>query len=65
MNNENWKYGYCECGAKLTPAWFTQYEYDKHGIKTGRKRIACSHLTCPCCFKNYAVDDSFDESWHG
>lgn len=56
---------YCdECGIKLIPIIFIDYEYDNNMIKTGRKRKAISHLTCPQCLKNYTVDDSFDENWH-
>lgn len=64
MNEGNWKYGYCECGAMLIPVWYTEYEYNKYGYETGRRRTACSHLTCAYCLKNYIVDDTFDEPWY-
>lgn len=35
----------------------------KKGIKTGRKRTACSHLVCEYCGKTYPVDDTFDGEW--
>lgn len=56
------KYGTCECEAPLEPVWFTEYER-KRGIKTGRKRTACSHLVCEYCGKTYPVDDTFDGKW--
>lgn len=65
MNNDN--YGECECGAPLIPVWFIekQREY-KNGdmVLTGKKRRACSHLTCEYCGKNYPVDDTFDGEWY-
>ncbi len=61
------KYGYCtRCGAELRPIWFTDEEYKMENgrkWKTGRTRTACSHLECTVCFKNYAVDDTFDSPW--
>lgn len=62
------KYGLCDrCGAELIPIRFeeeeTIVEYG-HIVHTGRKRIAVSHLTCPYCFKNFPIDDSFDGSWY-
>lgn len=45
-------YGTCECEAPLEPVWFTEYERNK-GIKTGRKRTACSHLVCEYCGVEY------------
>lgn len=64
-----WKeeYGYCECGGRLFPVWFTDEEYSiVKGImfRTGRKRRACSHLVCESCLKNHCVDDSFDGPWY-
>lgn len=56
-------YGKCECSAPLVPIWFTEHERDRHGIKTGRKRTACSHLLCEYCGKQYPVDDTFDGEW--
>lgn len=55
-------YGECECGAPLEPVWFIEHER-KRGIKTGRKRRACSHLTCSYCTRKYPVDDTFDSPW--
>lgn len=61
-------YGVCECGASLEPEFFTEEEEkvtpEGWKYKTGRKRRAVSHLFCPCCLKNYCVDDSFDGPWH-
>lgn len=60
-------YGECECGGALRPVWFIEEEYEVvAGIqcRTGRRRRACSHLTCECCLRNYCVDDSFDWPWH-
>lgn len=63
----NCGYGKCEqCGIELEPVWFTEEETKVSNgimIHTGRKRRACSHLVCPQCLKNYAVDDSFDGNW--
>ena len=61
------RYGICECGEDLEPVWFIEEERKlSSGIyyKTGHKRRACSHLTCPSCLKNYCVDDSFDSEWY-
>ena len=47
--------------------WFEEEEKDLYGtalIKTGRTRLAVSHLVYPSCLRNYIVDDSFDEPWH-
>lgn len=61
----NKDYGVCErCGTKLQVSeWFTEYEYDEKGMPTGRTKKAVSSLICPCCLKNYCVDDTFDEPW--
>lgn len=61
---EESKFGFCEkCeDIELEPVWFKEQEFIK-GVWTGRTRTACSHLVCPCCMKNYAVDDSFDGPW--
>lgn len=59
-------YGKCSCGANLMPVWFTEEETEIEGgrmYKTGRKRTACSHLSCSNCLKNVCVDDSFDTSY--
>jgi transposase len=51
------------CGENLEPIWFEEKEYiTEKGIRksTGRKRRACSHLECPQCGHQEAVDDSFD-----
>lgn len=62
------KYGLCQhCGTPLSPAWFIEEEtVVVHGVmyKTGRKRQACSHLTCVFCLRNEIVDDSFDGRWY-
>ena len=55
------------CGNKMNPVWFTEEETEtEHGImyKTGRKRMACSHLACEYCGHMECVDDSFDKPWH-
>lgn len=61
-------YGTCpECGNMLQPVWFTEWEtVVREGFlyKTGRWRIACSHLVCESCGKPQAVDDTFDREWH-
>lgn len=62
-------YGECDsCGAGLEPVWFTQEEtvLDVYGCyrKTGRKRRAVDALVCPCCFKEFCVDDTFDSPWY-
>lgn len=61
------KYGECPyCGDDLIPIWFTEEETVViHGTlcKTGRKRRAVSHLSCPTCLRNECVDDSFDMPW--
>jgi len=56
-------FGECECGMKLLPVWFTEFERDRYGVRTGRKRKACSQLVCECCGRRYVVDDTFDEDW--
>ncbi len=62
------EYGRCDvCGANLEPVWFEEEETkfaDGCMYHTGRRRIACSHLTCPLCLKNFVVDDSFDGDWY-
>lgn len=62
-------FGECErCGEELVPIYFKEEEEKTNygwRYKTGRWRQAVSHLTCPCCFKNYCVDDTFDGPWHG
>lgn len=64
----NYNFGKCDiCDADLEPIWFEEEETKvEHGCmyKTGRKRTACSHLVCPYCLKNFAVDDTFDRPWH-
>jgi hypothetical protein len=55
------------CGSTMYPIWFEDEETrmifgSLH--KTGRKRLACSHFECPCCFHKECVDDSFDGEWH-
>ncbi len=61
------KYGLCRhCDTPLSPVWFTEEETIViQGVlcKTGRKRLACSHLTCMYCLRNEVVDDSFDGKW--
>ena len=62
------KYGSCSrCDTPLVPIWFTEEETEiTNGsmYNTGRKRKACSHLTCISCFKNECVDDTFDGNWY-
>lgn len=63
MNEECYgKCSNCQCSLKVSK-WFWEYEYDKQGHCTGRKRRAASSLTCPNCFKNYCIDDTFDGPW--
>lgn len=50
------------CGGRMVPVWFKEYEY-KNGIRTGRKRKACSHLECLVCGEKSIIDDSFDGPW--
>lgn len=58
-------YGNCNiCGGNLKPSWFKQQEYNNYGTKTGRVKNAVDYLICECCFKKFAVDDSFDGAWH-
>ena len=58
------KYGNCpECGGELRPVWFTEKEYDRYNIPTGRTRHAVDCLVCKDCMKEYCVDDSFDGPW--
>lgn len=53
----------------MLPVWFTEEEeiitHNGCRYKTGRKRIALSHLECPDCFTVECVDDSFDGQWGG
>ena len=62
------KYGVCtRCNSDLKPIWFEEEEYrTENGIlyKTGRKRRAVDVLVCPCCMKEYCVDDSFVGNWY-
>lgn len=56
----------CECGGLLHPVWFREEEYESNNgimFKTGRTRIACSHLQCETCLKKECVDDSLDGEW--
>lgn len=66
MENK-YDYGECRrCGGKLVPVWFTEEEQvviDGILCRTGRKRRACSHLTCTDCLANESVDDTFDGPW--
>ena len=62
-------YGLCtRCGGDLVPVTFKDEEEkitrDGWKYRTGRWRIAVSHLECPYCLKNYCVDDTFDGPWH-
>ena len=58
-------YGVCDiCNEKLVPVWYTDYEYDKNGFRTGRQRLDVNYLECPCCDKKFTVDDSFAMPWH-
>ena len=58
-------YGTCSCGGQLdVTEWYTESEYDRHGIKTGRVRTAASSLYCTSCLKKYCIDDSFDGPWY-
>lgn len=62
----NVKHGKCRCGGSLMPVWFTEEETEITGgrmCKTGRKRTACSHLTCSNCLRNECVDDSLDSPY--
>lgn len=66
MGNEEGYYGICACGEALMPVWFREKEYDTAGgarVYTGRTRRAVDCLTCPCCLRDYPVDDSFDGPW--
>lgn len=58
---------HCDC--TMEPIWFEEKElrrnsYDGQLYPTGRKRIACSHFTCPECLRNECADNSFDGPWH-
>lgn len=67
LYNHPTPYGVCQkCGAKLEAVWFTQEEVkyvQGAPVKTGRTKMAVSHIECPCCGREYPVDDSFDEPW--
>lgn len=66
VEDKNEPYGRCECGGRFEPVFFRQEETKvEHGrmIKTGRTRMACSHLVCDCCLAEIPVDDSFDGPW--
>lgn len=58
-------YGFCNvCETPLEVSeWFDEPEFNKQGIPTGRYRRAANSLTCPCCMKNFCIDDSFDERY--
>lgn len=59
-------YGICTCGGSLRPVYFREEETRvEYGciVKTGRFRMAVSHLVCESCLRNFAVDDSFDGPW--
>lgn len=60
-------HGKCgQCGALLAPVMFREKEcrvVDGTMMFTGRTRMAVSHLICPFCGREYAVDDSFDGEW--
>lgn len=61
-----WRYGLCpDCGAPLEPETFTEKEYGRNGLPTGRWRIAVACLFCEHCGRRTQVDDSFDGPWHG
>lgn len=63
----NSKYGTCSCGGELKPIFFEEEEtkiVNGTMIKTGRTRMAVSHLVCDECLRNKCVDDSFDGPWH-
>lgn len=51
-----------KCGITPEPIWFTEHEV-KNGVETGRIRKAVDVLVCPCCLKEYCVDDSYDGPW--
>ena len=55
-----------EEAAKNFWEWFIEKEYEViYGCEypTGRTRRAVNCLYCPCCLKQYVVDDSFDGPW--
>lgn len=47
------------CGGEMEPVMFTEREYNRNMIPTGRVRRACSHLECSCCFAKEAVDGEY------
>lgn len=61
------KYGLCAvCGQNLVPIRFIEKEEILEGgvwVKTGRTRLAVSHLVCPDCGHVECVDDTFDGPW--
>lgn len=58
-------YGVCtHCGSPLAPIWFTEREYGRNNIPTGRKRTAVDYLLCESCGHRECVDDTFDGPWH-
>ena len=66
---EDSRFGVCEnCGTPLEAEFFMDEEEkvtgDGYRYKTGRVRTAVDYLICPCCFKKFCVDDSFDGAWH-
>ena len=58
-------YGICDaCNEPLVPVYFTEKEYDKSGIPTGRVRKIIDVLSCPSCLRNYCTDgNSFNGQW--
>ena len=58
-------HGICNsCLVELEPIWYTEEQEKldldfKSYVKTGKTRIAISHLICPCCLKNVAVDGEY------
>lgn len=60
-------FGTCQrCGEALKAVWFIQKEYkytQGQPIPTGRTKEAVSHLECPCCGREYPVDETFDGPW--
>ena len=55
-----------KCGSIMIPVWFIEEEEKVvcgRRYKTGRKRMAVSHLECHNCFTKECVDESFDKPW--